>query len=99
LDPTLAVVEERTPSLVRYRDRIRLNGKETAKVLFEENGPVVFTKEYVRHGLLSKKIYKQGTSGLITRVHSGLLGGITHVDVRLKDGEFVREVPVDYFLA
>lgn len=71
----------------------------TPPLLFEKNGPVVFTKEYVKHTLFSKKKYGQGKSGLITRSHRGVLGNVTHVDVRFPDGEFVRHVPVCYFLA
>jgi hypothetical protein len=40
---------------------------------------------------------KQGKHAIITRPHRGLLDQITHVDVRLNDGERVREVPVDFF--
>jgi hypothetical protein len=68
-------------------------------ILLKKDGPVVFTKDYVKETLLSKKKYTQGTSGIITRVHTGFFGGITHLDVRLPGGEFVREVPVNYFLA
>jgi hypothetical protein len=35
---------------------------------------------------------------MITKIHTGLLGGNTHLDVRLPKGEFVPEVPIDYFL-
>jgi hypothetical protein len=59
--------------------------------------PVVFTKDYVKHRLLSTKKYPQGTSGLVVNSHKGLFGGVTHYDLRLPDGEFVCEVPVDYF--
>jgi hypothetical protein len=58
---------------------------------------VVFTRDYVKYGLRSEKTYQQGTTGIVTRIHTGPLGEITHVDVRLKDGEFLREVPVDFF--
>lgn len=68
-------------------------------LLFKEKGPVVFTKDYVKHTLFSKKEYPQGTSGVIVRVHRGFFGKITDLDVRLPEGEFVREVPVDYFRA
>jgi hypothetical protein len=69
------------------------------KLLFRVNGAVVFTKDYVKHCLCSKKTYAQGTEGIITRIHKGLLCGITHLDVRLPDGTFLRGVPIDYFLA
>ena len=65
----------------------------------ELGNPVVFTREYVKHRLFSTTTYGQGTSGLVTKVHKGLLCGITHVDVRLPDGVFLREVPIDYFAA
>jgi hypothetical protein len=62
--------------------------------------PVVFTRDYVKHRLLSTTKYPQGTSGLVTKAHKGLLGGITHYDVRLPEsGTFLREVPIDYFAA
>ena len=62
--------------------------------------PVVFTRDYVKHRLFSTKKYPQGTSGLVTKAHRGLLGCVTHYDVRLPEsGTFLREVPVDYFAA
>jgi hypothetical protein len=86
--------------VVRVRDYLQRPGSEQrVRVLFEEGGNVVFTKEYEKHTLLSKKTYPQGMSGIVTHIHTGLLGRITHVDIRLKDGTFVREVPVDYFSA
>ena len=69
------------------------------ELLFRVNGSVVFTRDYVKHTLFSKKPYGQGTTGIITKIHKGLLGQFTHLDVRLPKGEFVREVPIDYFLA
>jgi len=70
------------------------------ELLFRPNGPVVFTKNYVKETLFSKKTsVTQGTSAVITRIHKGPLGGITHLDVRLPKGAFVREVPIDYFRA
>jgi hypothetical protein len=67
--------------------------------LFRLNGSVVFTRDYVKHRLLSKKPYGQGTQGIITKIHPGPLGEVTHLDVRLPKGEFLREVPIDYFQA
>jgi hypothetical protein len=61
------------------------------------NAYVVFTRDYVTHESPTEVTYEQGTNGMITRVHTGPLGGITHVDVRLQDGHLVREVPIDYF--
>ena len=71
----------------------------TRPLLFTKNDTVIFTKEYVKHSLLSKKKYTQGKSGIITRTYKGILGDITHLDVRFPDGEFVRQVPIDNFLA
>jgi hypothetical protein len=71
----------------------------TPTLLFTKNDTVIFTKKYVRHTLLSKKTYDQGESGIITRVYKGVLGCVTHLDVRFPDGEFVREVPIDNFKA
>jgi hypothetical protein len=70
----------------------------TIKEAWEQHLPLPFTRNYDKHTLFSKKTYKQGETGLITRPHRGLLGKITHVDVRLADGERVRGVPVDFFL-
>jgi hypothetical protein len=36
-------------------------------LLFRKNGPIVFTKNYVKHRLFSKKTYPQGTEGMITK--------------------------------
>jgi hypothetical protein len=58
---------------------------------------IPYTRDYVKHTLFSKKKYPQGQKGLITRAHRSLLGEITHVDVRLTDGERVRVVPIDFF--
>ena len=41
----------------------------------------------------------RGHQRIVTRLHTNLLGEITHVDVRLADGKFVRDVPVDHFRA
>jgi hypothetical protein len=68
-------------------------------VLFAETETVVFTRKYVKHDSRSKKTYLQGTTGRITQVHTGPAGGITHVDIRLPDGEFLSGVPIDYFRA
>jgi len=65
----------------------------------EEDGPVIFTKRYVKHTLLSKKEYPPGVEGMIVNWHTGPLGGVTHVNIRLADGEFVNNVPVEYFRA
>jgi len=74
------------------------NGNQMVPAL-KDNGNVVFTKPFTRETRLSKEPYPQGTTGIVTRLHTGPLGGITHVDVRLEDGNFVRNVPVDFFRA
>jgi hypothetical protein len=68
-------------------------------LLFRKNGPVVFTKKYVKHTLFSKKEYPPGTEGMIVNWHTGPLGGVTHVNIRLGDGKFVNNVPGEYFRA
>ena len=74
--------------------------KKGGSIPAELGYPVVFTRDYVKHRLLSTTKYSQGTSGLVTKVYKGLLCGITHVDVRLPDsGVFLREVPIAYFAA
>ena len=78
--------------------RSRLKDLEP-ELLFRLNGSIVFTRDYVKHRLLSKKPYGQGTQGIITKIHSDPLGRFTHLDVRLPKGEFLREVPIDYFRA
>jgi hypothetical protein len=82
-------------------DRLRRIDRQLGQEAGEEpdEAAVFFTKEYVKQDLLSKKTYAQGTSAVVTRIHTDRRGEITHVDVRLKDGKFVREVPVDYFKA
>lgn len=84
-------VEEMLEELV---ERIRRIDRQGAGEEF-----VVFTKNYVGQGLLSKTTYGQGTSGLVTKVHTGPGGEITHVDIRLPEGEFLPKVPIDYFAA
>ena len=83
--------------LVRRRSVARaLGGKQLVLVFSNE---LVFTKPYVKHTLLSKEEYPQGTTGIVTRVHTGLLGKIRRVNVRLADGNLLRDVPVDRFRA
>jgi hypothetical protein len=56
-------------------------------------------RDYVRRGFLCKdKRYPQGRRGVVLREHK-LLGRVTHVDLRLPDGEFLLEVPIDYIRA
>jgi hypothetical protein len=94
LYPTLAAVDVDRDQIVAF-----LVKKKGGSIPAELGNPVVFPKGYEKHRLLSKTTYGQGTSGLVTKVHKGLLCGITHVDVRLPDGVFLREVPIDYFAA
>ena len=69
------------------------------QLLFRKDGPIVFTKKYVKHTLFSKKEYTPGAEGMIVNWHTGPLGGVTHVNIRLGDGKFVNNVPVEYFRA
>ena len=46
-----------------------------------------------------RKNTRRATEGMIVDWHTGLLGGVTHVNIRLADGEFVNNVPVEYFRA
>ena len=104
--PTLAAVDANGDQMATWTYRRSSVTAADASVLaskplllFRKNGPIVFTKNFVKHRLFSKKTYAQGTEGMITKIHTGPLGGVTHVDVRLSDGEFVCEVPVNNFLA
>jgi hypothetical protein len=83
----------------RGPDYIRKAKSDEKVLVLKENGNVVFTKPYTKHTLLSKKEYAQGTTGIVTRLHTGLLGEIRRVDIRLADGNFLRDVLVDYFRA
>jgi len=58
-------------------------------------GPVYFSRDYVRPGFFRDKTYPQGGRGVVLRVHK-FLWRETHVDLRLPDGEFLLEVPIDY---
>jgi hypothetical protein len=60
--------------------------------------PVNFTRDYVRRGFFKDKTYPQGRRRVVLEEHT-LLGKVTHVDLRLPDGEFLFEVPVDYIKA
>jgi hypothetical protein len=80
--------------LERIKPRLKTSRMRSAIPI----GPIYFTKAHVRHGLLSKKTYAQGTRGVVLRVHK-LLGRPTHVDLRLPDGKFLLEVPIDYIRA
>jgi hypothetical protein len=100
LGPTLAALKVNGDQMAtRWTFRPSSLTEPGPKLLFRVNGSVVFTKDYVKHTCFSKKTYRQGTSGIITRIHKGPLCGITHLDVRLPKGEFLRVVPIDYFRA
>jgi hypothetical protein len=58
-------------------------------------GPIYFAKDYVQQSLLSNKTYPQGRRAVVLRAHE-VRGQVTHVDLRLPDGEFLRNVPIDY---
>jgi hypothetical protein len=59
---------------------------------------VVFTKPYVRLGLATKKTYGRGLGGIVTKLHKGPGGEITHLHIRLGDGEVLPAVPIEYFM-
>ena len=60
---------------------------------------IPFTRDYEHHTFFSHKTIPQGTKAIIARPHWGLLGKITHVDVRLAaDGERIGSVPKDFFV-
>ena len=44
-------------------------------------------------------LFRKNGPIVFTKIHTGPLGGVTHVDLRLPDGEFVAEVAIEYFLA
>ena len=77
--------------LERIRSRLRASRTRSAIPI----GPVYFTRDHVRPGLISNKTYPQGGRGVVLREHT-LFGRVTHVDLRLPDGEFLLEVPIDY---
>ncbi len=59
-------------------------------------GPVYFSRDYVRgRGWLKDKRYPQGGRGVVIGTHK-FLWRETHVDLRLPDGEYLLEVPIDY---
>jgi hypothetical protein len=58
-------------------------------------GPVYFSKDYVRRGFFTSTTYSQGRRGVVLRSHK-FLWRETHVDLRLPDGEYLLEVPIDY---
>jgi hypothetical protein len=76
---------------VRHIDRL-LNKEADAEPR------IYFTRDYVKKGLLSNKTYPRGTTGIPTHVHTGEGDQITHIDVRLLNGDLLVEVPVEYFI-
>jgi hypothetical protein len=81
----------------RYRGYIQKAGSNQKVPALRVDGNVVFTRPFIGHTWFSKKKYRQGTTGIVTGVDSGLFGEPRRVDVRLEDGTFVRNVPVDFF--
>jgi hypothetical protein len=81
----------------RYRGYIQKAGSNQKAPALKVDGNVVFTKPFNKVGWLSKKPYPQGTTGIVTRIHDGLFGQPRRVDLRLEDGSFLRDVPVDFF--
>jgi hypothetical protein len=71
----------------------------TIEEAFKKGKSIPFTRDYEHHTFFSHKTIEQGTHAIITRPHRGLLGKMTHADVRLaKDGERIRSVPIDYLV-
>jgi hypothetical protein len=76
--------------------KVIVGGGKPRKIPF---GPVYFTRDYVKRGFLCKdKTYPQGRRGVVLQEHT-FLGKVTHVDLRLPDGEYLFEVPIDYIRA
>jgi hypothetical protein len=72
--------------------KVIVGGGKPRKIPF---GPVYFTRDYVKRGFFKDKTYPQGRRGVVLEEHT-LLGKVTHVDLRLPDGEYLLEVPIDY---
>jgi hypothetical protein len=98
LERIKAAVGRRARSPERIGPSGKLSYPITIEEAWEKGASIPFTRHYAEHTLISKKTYPQGLKVLIARPHRGPLGKITHVDVRLADGQRVREVPIDYFL-
>ena len=78
-------------------DHMAADQGPTIEEAWEGGTSIPFTRDYEHHTFFSHKTIKQGKKAIITRPHWGLLGKMTHADVRLADGERVRSVPVDFF--
>jgi hypothetical protein len=88
--------EDKTDEILAILRRLQSDQKAT-DVLVDASegipiGPVYFTKDYVEPGFLRDKRYPRGSRGVVLRVHKR----VTHVDLRLPDGELLRTVPIDY---
>jgi hypothetical protein len=66
--------------------------------VWEKGSSIPFMRDYEYHTLFAKKKVPQGKKAIITRPYRNLLGEITHVNVRLADGERVKLVPIDYLV-
>jgi hypothetical protein len=54
-------------------------------------GPIYFARDYIHE----KKRYPQGGRAVVLGVHK-FLGQLTHMDLRLPDGDPLLGVPIDY---
>jgi hypothetical protein len=63
----------------------------------KEGDLLKFTMDY-NHviGLFGRKKIKQGKKGMVTRIYSGFMRFVHHVDIKLPDGTLLKEVPVRY---
>jgi hypothetical protein len=86
LDLTFAAVDAHGDQMVKV---LTGGGKGSIPI-----GPVYFTRDYVRRGFFKGKTSPQGRRGVVLEEHT-LLGKVTHVDLRLPDGELLFEVPID----
>jgi len=63
------------------------------------DGSIVPTRDYEAGMFFSKKL-KGGTTVIITRIHKGIFGAVTHLNVRNpKTGQRFKKVPWDVFEA
>jgi hypothetical protein len=58
-------------------------------------GPVYFLEIMSGAAFFLTRHTRRGGRGVVLRVHK-FLGRPTHVDLRLPDGKFLLEVPIDY---
>lgn len=103
LDAINAVQPETQPSrsaedmLEELVERIRRIDRQVDKEP-ADLGPIYFTKDFVKRGALSTRTYPQGRRAEAMGFHKGTDDEITHIDVRLPDGELLLRVPVEYFI-